>query len=237
MTDKDKNKQSRNESSVSNVPGAFEIEEGEAIRTAFDRGGAITVDKNRAYLMIIILSLIILSMSVAFAILLPLEKIAPYRVASDGTGRAVADFSSFQSYTPDKANIEYQLRSWSKDMYTILGYKQALSGVENARKLLVGKAKGQFVDWFKVEKPTIVAMENPKFARTVGVTSVPILPDNVAMIHLVTTSTDGDTGPSVDKRLLITVKYLIVPPKTKEEAQMNPNGIYIQHFTVENDHD
>lgn len=214
-------------------PGVYDED---AQRIIFDRGAKLVVEKNRAYLATIILSIACLTLSSAIAIMIPLQKVEPYRVSKDEKGRYVADFSAFDKYTPDQAIIEGSLRQFTKNMFTVLGYDQAVVGLEEARIILTGPAKNQFAEWFMSDQPTIIAREKPNYTRSIEVASSSILPNNVCIIRFKTKTYSGDSdSKSLDENKLLTIRYIVKKPKSKEEAIRNPSGVYVDHFTIDLD--
>lgn len=213
---------------LQSIPGVNE----DAVRAYYDRGGGLNVDKHRAFLIIALILVLYIVGAVSFNILLPLKTVAPYRVTDGPAQKATADFTPFNTYTPQDVDVIKSLKYWAKGMYTILGPKQVVVGVEEARQMLTGQALAQFGEWFANERPTITSIEKPTLTRTVEAT-VSLLPDNVALIHVITTTRESDGANPVIKKILFTVKHTYIKPQTVEDANKNANGVYIQHFTYE----
>lgn len=205
-------------------------------RIIFDRGAKLIAEKYRERTSNIILSGAVLALSIAIATMIPLQKVEPYRVAYGEKGRLVADFSAFEKYTPEQAIIEGSLRQFTKNMFTVLGYDQAMAGLEEARVVLTGPAKNQFHEWFVVDQPTVVVREKPNYTRSIEIASSSILPNNVCIIRFRTKTYDGNSdSKSVDENRIITIRYIIKKPTSKEEAIKNPSGVYVDHLVVDLD--
>lgn len=219
---------SKKETHISSNPRQFDEVKGEL----FDRFTAFRVERNRAHLLNLLLVLIILILVSSIRYMQPLEKITPYTIKESIDGQFKADFNSFKAYNPEDVVIEKQARIFSKSLYTILSYRDAVDNLEQAKSLCVGKAINQFAQWFQEEKPTLKVKDNPDLTRTVEITSSSIMPNNVVIVRFKTKLALKDEKPE-EVHLILTAKYLVSQRQSRQEAMENPTGIFFEHFTID----
>lgn len=200
-------------------------------RRYFQIGAASVVEANRWFIFCLVLAAIAVASVIAVAALAPLKTVELHVVKVDESGRTEIAPAASQRYVPGENELRYFLKEWVVQMYTI---DPALTRnyLNRAYGFCADKACQMFEEWVAKEEPLAVIARTPGLIRSVAVNTVAFVPNNVAMIRFVAETRVAAREQPRRQRLLMTVNYRIVPPTTPEEIFRNPLGLYVTHFTI-----
>ena len=197
----------------------------------FERYGSAVVDKNRAYVLTVVLTCAIAALGFALASITPLKTVVPYIIKVADNGSAVAISGAAQNYQPGEPERRYFLAQWVSRLMTLDPFLTERNLID-ASSLARGKAVQELADWVRLEKPIEAVRKDPSLTRVVGINTVSFLDAGVALVRVSTEKRSLNQSPS-KKRYLLTVHYTVVPPTTEAEIYKNPVGLYVTHFAVQ----
>lgn len=201
----------------------------------FENYGSSIVERNRYYVLVALMAGAIIAMSGVVWVMMPLKTVVPYVIkVNEANGHVTAEPLAAQQYTPDKREKQYFLGQWVIKMQTIDRFMSERY-LSEAYSFTRDKATNEFNDWFNEEKPLAQIVQDPSLTRQVKVRSISFVNDNAALVRFTTERrTMGARDPAVTN-LLITIHFEVVTPKTEKEIFDNPIGIFITHFSINED--
>ena len=221
-------KQSKKTSVPSNAPiTAFE----KARIEWFERYGSAVVEKNRYFVLLVLAIIMIAAMGFSIAALTPLKTIVPYYIKVSGDGSATVDSSSAGStdYKPGESEKRYFLANWVTRLLTIDTYLTRKNIKENYIQTS-GKATDELTNFIHDAKPVELMVADPSLTQTVKINGINFLQDDAALVKVTTERRTKDTTET--KSWLVTLHYVLVPPKDPDEILKNPIGLLVTHFDV-----
>lgn len=215
------------------APPSFERDEFEATRRRyFDRGDDKTVDRNRWALFAFALLIVVLALVALLVVLLPLKTVEPYIVRVEESGRAVPDPAGTAPFVVEDASVKYFIKEFASKLLT-LDAALTQRNLAEAYEATADKAVSEFTEWVAREQPIAQLEKTPALVRTASVQTVSLLPDRVALVRLTTRQRSAARERPLDQRFLVTVKYTLVKPRTADQIFANPVGLFVTHFTVD----
>lgn len=197
-------------------------------RRYVDEGG-VQVERNRYFLVILILSAVMSVMALAMILFFPLKTVVPYVIKVDSIGRAQPIQVAPEKFVASDAEIKYHTAQWINDVMTIRPGITRLNA-KNAFNIVDGDAVGQFGRWMTEYRPIEKAVEHPEITTDTYVTSINKLSDHNLLVQFYTVTT---TAGSAEKQYwTATLNYSTFVPKTEEEILVNPIGMRIESFSI-----
>lgn len=211
-------------------PQAPPVAFGAAARGWFEIWGAVTVERNRYFLLCIVLAVAVTALAAALAVLVPLRRVVPYVVKVADTGAVTVAPSAAQEYVPGQAEKAYFLARWVSNLLTLDPYlteRQLTEAYGQTRAL----ATGEFVDWLRSNRPLEQLRREPSLVRTVAINTVTPLQEDVVQVRVRTETRSLAQSPEV-RRFQVTIRYTVQPPATEAQIIKNPIGLFVTHFAI-----
>jgi len=176
----------------------------------------------------------VLAVSATLFSLFPLKEIKPYiiEVAKDGSAY-VPPQTEATEYKPQKATIEFFLRRWVTDAFTINQYSTVQTLDPRARMFLRGaNAIAAYKDFLAADGKFELLARDPTLVRDVEILGVTPIAGTKNGVVIDTKLITRSQGKVTESRRLVTIYYELFPPQDKKELEVNPIGIYITDFKV-----
>ncbi|WP_081619240.1 type IV secretion system protein [Thioalkalivibrio sp. ALE23] len=201
-----------------------------AIKKRFLHEGALQVERNRYFALVIGLMLTVIAMGFGMAGLAPLKSVVPYVIETDDIGRTQAAVASVEEFEPEEVQIRYFLAEWINQMMEIRpGVTQA--NLPDAFETTTGTAQDQFRNHLEEYEPFDKLAENPDRITEVRVRSMNMMPNDAVLVQFRTITREPNRPDEVEAWSL-TANYSIVPPRTEQEILENPIGLQIENFDL-----
>ncbi|VVE14070.1 MULTISPECIES: type IV secretion system protein [Pandoraea] len=202
-----------------------------AVRKYFARGEMERITANRWFLATVFLGVLTLVNSVAWVVLVPLKTIQTIVVREDKGGRLTSDLSGPSSYVPDRDAVAYFLSDWINNVYDInastIDNNLALAG-----KMTVGQATDQLNALLHKENPYSRLHDTPTLRRTFDRLTVNFITDDTVIIRFTLTERSASGSQPKVSTWAMTITYTRIPTTTIEQVKINPGGIYVKSFNV-----
>jgi type IV secretory pathway TrbF-like protein len=197
----------------------------------FERYGSAIVDKNRNFLLNVLLAFVILALGYTIYSMMPLKRIVPYTIHVSDNGAVVAGQSATEGYKPGEKEINYFLNEWVKQVLTI-DIKLTKTNIETAYSRTSGVAAQQLTEYLKKTQPFTALQATPDLVTTIEPLSLPTpIAENIVMIRVDANSRNA-TKFLGKTRYQITLHYALAPPTTDQEILTNPIGLLITDFKI-----
>jgi type IV secretory pathway TrbF-like protein len=212
---------------------------GNAPQTAYQKAegkfyeiyGSSKVESSRWFVFSMVLLVVVIALALSIAKTMPLKTVVPYIVQVDKVNGAAAHPVSAVNFSPDTNVKSYFLSQWVYKLLTIDPFLTR-DNIKAAYLLTRDKASKEYTEYLNEDKPIERLVKDPSLTRTVRINSLnPGAEQNIAIIRVTTEERSGTSAVKV-KRYMLTIHYAIVPPTTEEEIRVNPVGIYITHFVI-----
>ncbi len=197
----------------------------------FERFGKPIVERNRFFLLTILMASATAFMAVALVLVLPLKTVVPYVVQVNQHGTIAAQPIPAAHLKPTHNDLRFFLARWAHNLVAInpvLTKRHLVTDYDTAR----GEAVAQFKAWLRRYNPLGQIMSDPTLRVSAQVESVNFLGKDNAYIKMDVTQSSNRTGRIKDLRYAITVTYVIVPPTTVAGIYKNPLGLYETNFSI-----
>lgn len=193
-----------------------------------ERMGSPIVEKNRWFIMAILLAVALVLGAFAYTKILPLKSVQPWIVEVDKlTGETKASSVQTTSYVPQEREIRYFLARWVRQL-TEIG-PSTPRDLQEAYKFVRATAVDSFKEYLQTSHVFAELKRDPTLRRSIEISSITFIQDGVAMIRVVSTTRTTLSMP-VQKRFIIKADFILDPPKSEMEIQENPIGFFITHF-------
>ncbi len=196
----------------------------------FERWGAVQVERNRYFVCCVLLCIALGASAMALAFLMPLKRVVPYIVRVADNGAVALSPASAQEYVPRQPERAYFLARWVSNLLALDAYlteRQLTEAYAQTR----GLASPEFIDWLKQNRPLERLRKEPSLVQTVAINTVTPLQDEVVQVRVRCELRSLSLAPEV-RRFQVTLRYILVPPVTEAEIIKNPIGLFVTHFTV-----
>jgi type IV secretory pathway TrbF-like protein len=198
----------------------------------FERFGKPIVERNRFFLLTLVMASAVAFMALALVLILPLKQVVPYIVEVNQHGTIAAQPIPATHLNPTHNELRFFLARWAHNLVAInpvLTKRHLVTDYKMAR----GEAWQQFKVWLRRYNPLGRLMSDPTLRVAAQVESVNFLGKGNAYIKMDATESSSQAGGRIkDLRYAITVTYVIVPPTTVARIYKNPEGIYITNFSI-----
>lgn len=221
------NRNNTNTPPAGSPPAAFDYNKS---RTQwFEATGALVVDRNRYFflLLIALMSITVLSFFVfrAYAD----NKSVPYILKESDVGALKAVGRVAEEFTPTESNKRYFGLRWIALMRERETPKLTEQNLKLAWSMTRGKAQDEFRRLLEVEKPLYEIQKDPTISVRIDINSVSQIDDGVFLIRFRETRSSQYEAPRIIPRQL-TLRFIVDPPKSDEERDINPIGFYVLSF-------
>lgn len=198
-------------------------------RIHFERGAQPSIEKNRWFLVALVLAGGHVLHGFAYNQMLPLQRIEAYAIQKTDGGRLVVEDSPIGRWTPDKDSLAYFVNLWASNVYDI-NRSTIDRTLRTSTSLVVGNAVGQLRDLRYKDNPMVLLRDNLDYTRTYENKSINFIKDDVALLRFkAITRNNGEVSES---HYVMTVTFTLIKPKTREQLIANPAGLYITSFNV-----
>jgi type IV secretory pathway TrbF-like protein len=202
-----------------------------AVRKYFARGEMERITANRWFLATVFFAVLTLVNSVAWIVALPFKTVQTIVVHEESSGRQTPDLTGTSSYIPDHAAVEYFLSEWINNVYDInastIDNNLALAG-----KMTVGDATDQLNALLHKVNPYSKLHDNPQMRQTFNRLTANWLTDDTLIIRFTLTELDAPGATPKITTWAMTITFVRIPPTTIEQVKINPGGIYVKSFNV-----
>lgn len=196
-----------------------------------ERNGDATVNQARYFVIACIAMTVVVIMAIALAGLTPLKEVVPYEIVFEqSTGETTARPIKTKTFEPDSIQKRYFIARWVKQVMALDPFTTERD-LSEAYSLVRGKAIPEFTEFLKLTQPVTRIKQDQSLTRTVEISSVQFLAENMAQVRVVTQERTASTDPLV-KRFILTIHFVIEPPMTEPEMYKNPIGLRVTHFAI-----
>lgn len=197
----------------------------------FERGARPTLERNRMFLICIVLAAGHLANGIGWNIFLPLKTVETYQVNKVDGGRLVADGTAVGNWAPDSDSIGYFLNKWANSVFDV--NRATIEGtLTEAGGLVVGSAKAQLAELRKKDNPLISLRDYPTYSRTYEYTTLNFIKDDVALLRFRTITRLSTESAPVITTYAMTLSFTRVKPTTRAEVMKNPAGLFITNINL-----
>ena len=220
-------KNSNTQPPTGSPPAAFDYTKG---RTKwFEASGALVVDRNR-YFFLLLIALICITVLTLFVFRAYHDnKSVPYILKEGDAGALKAVGRVAEEFTPTESNKRYFGLRWIALMRERETPKLTEQNLKLAWSMTRGKAQDEFRRLLDTEKPLYEIQKDQSISVRIDITSMTLIDDGVFLIRFRETRSSQFEAPRVSARQL-TVRFIVDPPKSDEERDINPIGFYILSF-------
>lgn len=196
----------------------------------FEAAGKPRVERNRFFLVSLVLAVGYPLMGAAFMTLLPLKTVETYLVHKADGGRAVADGTPLGTWSPDRDMISYFVNDWARNVFDINPSTITLT-TSNAMRMTVGTATEQLSEHRRKDNPYALLNEAPGTTRTYEHKSINFLSDNTVLLRFNTDKRRPGQRPEI-KAYALSATFTRNKPTSSAEILRNPAGLYITNFSL-----
>ena len=196
----------------------------------FERGSKAVIEKNRWFVIAILLGAGLVGSVFAMLAMLPLKTVDTVIVRQADTGRLVADTSVGGTWEPDQDATAYFLNQWLGDVYSI-NASTIRKTQASAAEMVTGLAVAQLSDLYHKENPILALSQNPLIFRDREFISINFIKSDTALIRYRLTTRLDATHPADVRSYAMTITFVKIKPSTREDVMRNPGGIFITNFS------
>lgn len=204
------------------------------IQAWFEVQGAATVERNRWFLISLILGLGLLISATTLLGLFPLKRVVPFILNRTENGAIAMATLQVHPYQPDEAVKRYFLAQWVRQLLT-LDPHQSSANLASAYRLTRSKATVEFTDWVQRHQPLAILRKDPSLTRTVSISSISMIDDGAALVRVTTEQRNAGNPMALREKLVLTLHFSVVAPQQEADVLDNPAGILVTHFLVNSD--
>lgn len=195
----------------------------------FELGANARIERNRWFLISMILALALIASTVSFTFLLPLKTVETFQVTKTDGGRLVVDSTPVGNWEPDSDSITYFLNRWANTVWDV-NHATVDSMIRESSLYVIGNAAAQLSEFRARDNPLMSLGKTPNYNRSYEFLSINYVKNDVGLLRFRTITRAGD---EVKQRVyLMTITFTRIKPKNMEQVVRNPAGIYITNFNV-----
>jgi len=200
----------------------------------FEVQGAPVVERNRYFMMCLGLLLALMTACAALVMMMPLKTVVPFVLERSEEGAVVPAPMTAQRFEPGMAEKRYFLAQWVRQLLTLDPHLTE-PYLSEAYLLTRGKATVEFTDFIQRSAPMAELKRDPTLTRTVSISSVSLIEDQVAMVRVVGERRNAGNPAAAREKFVLTIHFTTLMPKTEQELLRNPVGLFVTHFLVNTD--
>lgn len=189
------------------------------------------VERNRSYMLVMVLVVAIAFLSAAVFELIPLHKDVPWIVPVNAkTGKPTSHpIQIVGQFTPTQLEVQYFMSVWVRDMLT-LNRTLTVDYLKHAYGECSGHAVQLFKNYVSIHRPIYVLDTTPGLIGAVTIDSTSFMSPGHAFIRA--TRVKEVHGKNSTEQFDITISYSLTPPTTVEQAYANPIGFQVKSFSI-----
>lgn len=210
------------------APGRFRLDTAEKY---FERGVKATVERNRWFLIAVVLGVGHVVNGFSWNAFLPLKTIETIQVNKVEGGRLVADGTVVGNWVPDQDSIAYFINQWAMSVFDI-NRATIDSTLAKSVEQVVGTAKIQLQELRRNSNPLLLLNQHPEYSRSYEFSTINFIKDDVALLRFRTVSRTSPRSQPVTVTYAMTVTFSRIKPTTRAAVMKNPAGLYITNFNL-----
>lgn len=189
------------------------------------------VERNRAFILVVLLICIATLQAGTIFMLFPLHKAVPWIVrVNANTGAIVGQPTPVtEAAPPTNLEVQYFMARWVRDVMT-LNPVLTVSYLSRAYGFTMGTGTQELKNYISQKQPIVKLQTTPGLVSTVRVDSTNFLSGNNAFLRV--TEAVQTNGQTVYKHYDVTISYVLIPPTTLQQAYKNPIGFHVTEFTI-----
>ena len=195
----------------------------------FDRGARVSVERNRLFVLALLLALALFANALLLWRLFPLTRVDAVVVREGAGGRLESTGERLGAWQPSQANLSYFLNQWADNVFDI-NPPTLERTTKDAGDMVTGVAKAQLTQLRQAENPWLLLKDHPGLIREYRFLSINFVEEHVALLRCETITHQGNREQSTIWLLRIT--FTIDPPHRVEDVIKNPAGLFITNFNV-----
>jgi type IV secretory pathway component VirB8 len=197
----------------------------------FERGARPSLERNRWFLIALVLATGHVANGIGWNIALPLKTVETFQINKVDGGRLVADGTAVGNWAPDSDSIAYFINKWANSVFDV--NRATIEGtLTEAGGLVVGTAKAQLQEMRRKDNPLVSLRDYPQYNRTYEFTTLNFIKDDVALLRFRTISRlTPESSPTI-VTYAMTVSFTRVKPTTRAEVMKNPAGLFITNINL-----
>ena len=203
-----------------------------AQRQFFARGGKIAVDRNRWFVIAMVMAAGYIAVGIAFWQLIPLKSVTPILLSQQDGGRvvpfAVADGKPFQ---PGEEVIAYHVKEWAANLWSINASTLDITQKAALRKI-AGNAVIQVDAWLKANNPYVEIKNNPTTIRQIEPVSLNFLKRDSVLFRFREISYAASGAVPRVKVVALTLNFVLRKPESRDAVFENPLGLFITNVNA-----
>lgn len=197
----------------------------------FERGVRPIVERNRWFLIALLLAAGHVGNTIAWNTFLPLKTVETYQVNKVEGGRLVADGTVVGNWVPDSDSIGYFINKWANSVFDI--NRATIEGTQReSLELAIGTAKAQLLELRRKDNPFALLTDNPQYSRSYEFASLNFIKEDVVLLRFRTISRASPEHQPVTVTYAMTVSFTRVKPTTRAEVMKNPAGLFITNINL-----
>jgi type IV secretory pathway component VirB8 len=200
-------------------------------REHFERGARPSLERNRWFLIALILATGHVFNGIGWNIALPLKTVQTFQVNKVDGGRLVADGTAVGNWAPDSDSIAYFLNKWANSVFDV--NRATIDGtLTEAGELVIGAAKAQLAELRKKDNPLVSLRDYAQYNRSYEFVTLNFVKDDVALLRFRTITRLTPESAPVTVTYAMTVSFTRVKPTTRAEVMKNPAGLFITNINL-----
>lgn len=196
----------------------------------YERGAGAIIQRNRWFLMALILGVGQIASVGAMYVMLPLKTVETIQVNKVDGGRLVAEGVAVGNWTPDKDSISYFLNQWANNVFDV-NRATIDASIAAASEITIGEASAQLKELRGKDNPLIALQSSLNYSRAYEFITINFIEDNVAFLRFKTTTRKNSDAPVV-VTYAMRITFTRVKPTTREQVVRNPAGLFITSFNI-----
>jgi len=197
----------------------------------FERGARPMLERNRWFLIALVLAVAHVANAVSWNIFLPLKSVETFQVKKAEGGRLDADGTPVGAWVPDSDSISYFINQWATNVYVV--DRANIEGtLTAAAERVIGPAKAQLQEMRKKDNPLVTLRDYPQYSRGYEFITLNFIKDDVALLRFRTITRLAPEAPATTVTYAMTLSFTRVKPTTRKEVLKNPAGLFITNINL-----
>ena len=215
-------------SNTEDIPATHRTES--AKKAWFELYARPAVERNRAFLLFILVLLAFTSLSWTIILLIPRHTDVPFIVeVNPKTGTPITrPIQITTAFTPNHLEIQYFAARWLRDLFTI-NPALTMKYITHDYTETTGNGTREFKAWEAAHQPISQMEKKPGLNADAKILSTSFMGAGNLFVRVA--QTRHGINHTSQRIWNCTISYLLIPPATVEQAYQNPIGFTIREFT------
>lgn len=199
-------------------------------RTAwFERSGSLVVDRNRYFVLLILALTAIVCLALFAFKAYGDNRPVPYilKEGTDGSLKSVGRVA--ENFTPEEAHKRYFAAAWLRYVRERETARLSESNLKTAWAMTRAAAQDQFRTLMNKESPIYELQKDPTLAVRLDNIVVSSPGENIYLIRYRENRSSANEAAKTTPMQLV-LRYVVEPPRTEQEREVNPIGFYVINF-------